>query len=49
MLRQTFIAAAALAAAVSFQMPAFAQDDALIAKVGTVEIHQSIWTWRSPI
>ncbi|MDO1584131.1 peptidylprolyl isomerase [Rhizobium oryzicola] len=41
MLRQTFIAAAALAAAVSFQMPAFAQDDALIAKVGTVEIHQS--------
>ncbi len=41
MFRPTFFAAAALAAAVSFQAPAFAQDNPVIAKVGSVEIHQS--------
>lgn len=41
MFRPTFIAAAALAVAVSFQAPAFAQTDAVIAKIGTVEIRQS--------
>ncbi|MCY1665807.1 peptidylprolyl isomerase [Rhizobium sp. SL86] len=41
MFRPTFIAAAALAVAVSFQAPAFAQNDAVIAKIGTVEIRQS--------
>ncbi|MCO5733697.1 peptidylprolyl isomerase [Rhizobium sp. SSA_523] len=41
MFRPTFVAAAALAVAVSFQAPAFAQDDAIVAKIGSVEIHQS--------
>jgi peptidyl-prolyl cis-trans isomerase C len=41
MFRHKFLATAAVAVAVFFQAPAFAQDDALVAKVGGVEIHQS--------
>ncbi|MFN7102576.1 MAG: peptidylprolyl isomerase [Pseudorhizobium sp.] len=41
MLRQKFLATAALAFAVSFSAPAFAQEDAVVAKVGDMEILQS--------
>ncbi|MCJ8520298.1 peptidyl-prolyl cis-trans isomerase C [Pseudorhizobium tarimense] len=41
MLRHKFLASAALAVAVSFTAPAFAQEDAVVAKVGDMEIHQS--------
>ena len=41
MLRHKFLATAALAVAVSFTAPAFAQEDAVVAKVGDMEIHQS--------
>jgi peptidyl-prolyl cis-trans isomerase C len=41
MFRHKFLATAALAVAVSFQVPAFAQEDAVVAKVGNIEIHQS--------
>lgn len=41
MLRQKFLATAALALAVSFSAPAFAQEDAVVAKVGDMEIRQS--------
>ncbi|MCF6368750.1 peptidylprolyl isomerase [Rhizobium halophilum] len=41
MLRHKFLATAALAVAVSFAAPAFAQEDAVVAKVGDMEIHQS--------
>lgn len=41
MFRHKFLATAAMAAAVFLQVPAFAADDAVVAKVGGVEIHQS--------
>lgn len=41
MLRQRFLATAALAVAISFTAPAFAQEDAVVAKVGDMEIRQS--------
>ena len=41
MLRHKFLASAALALAVSFSAPAFAQEDAIVAKVGEMEIRQS--------
>ena len=41
MLRHKFLATAALAAAITFQAPAFAQEDAVVAKIGELEIHQS--------
>lgn len=41
MFRHKLLAAAALAAAVSFQAPVFAQEDAVVAKVGAVEIRQA--------
>ncbi|HEX2147771.1 MAG TPA: peptidylprolyl isomerase [Pseudorhizobium sp.] len=41
MLRHKFLATAALAVAVSFTAPAFAQEDAVVAKVGDLEIRQS--------
>lgn len=41
MFRSKFVAAATLAAAFTFHTPLFAQDDAVVAKVGGVEIHQS--------
>ncbi|MBP2550144.1 peptidyl-prolyl cis-trans isomerase C [Neorhizobium galegae] len=41
MFRHKFLATAAVAVAVFFQAPAFAQADAVVAKVGGVEIHQS--------
>ncbi|OHV82029.1 peptidylprolyl isomerase [Rhizobium sp. LCM 4573] len=41
MLRNKFLATAALVVAVSFQAPVFAQEDAVVAKVGDLEIRQS--------
>jgi peptidyl-prolyl cis-trans isomerase C len=41
MLRHKLLVTAALAAAISFQAPAFAQEDKVVAKVGTLEITQS--------
>lgn len=41
MLRHKFLATAALAAAISFGACAFAQDDAVVAKVGDLEVRQS--------
>jgi peptidyl-prolyl cis-trans isomerase C len=41
MLRHKFLASAALAVVVSFSAPAFAQEDAIVAKVGEMEIRQS--------
>jgi peptidyl-prolyl cis-trans isomerase C len=41
MLRHKLLVTAAIAAAISFQAPAFAQEDKVVAKVGTLEITQS--------
>ncbi|TRL35831.1 peptidylprolyl isomerase [Rhizobium straminoryzae] len=41
MFRHKFLVTAAVAAVVFLQVPAFAADDAVVAKVGGVEIHQS--------
>lgn len=41
MLRNKFLATAALVVAVSFQAPVFAEEDAVVAKVGDLEIRQS--------
>ncbi|MEV4610198.1 peptidylprolyl isomerase [Rhizobium sp. ZW T2_16] len=41
MLRHKLLVTAAIAAAISFQVPAFAQEDKVVAKVGTLEITQS--------
>jgi peptidyl-prolyl cis-trans isomerase C len=41
MLRHKFLVTAALAAAIFSQAPVFAADDPVVAKVGTLEIHQS--------
>ena len=41
MLRHKLLVTVALAAAISFQAPAFAQEDPVVAKVGTLEITQS--------
>ncbi len=41
MLRHKLFATAAFAVAISLQVPAFAQDDPVVAKVGKLEIHQS--------
>ncbi|AYD02688.1 peptidylprolyl isomerase [Neorhizobium sp. NCHU2750] len=41
MLRHKLLVTAAIAAAISFQVPAFAQEDKVVAKVGKLEIHQS--------
>jgi peptidyl-prolyl cis-trans isomerase C len=41
MLRHKLLVTAALAAAISFQAPAFAQEDPVVAKVGSLEIRQS--------
>jgi peptidyl-prolyl cis-trans isomerase C len=41
MLRQKFLVTAALAAAILTQAPAFAQEDPVVAKVGSLEIRQS--------
>ncbi|TWF50375.1 peptidylprolyl isomerase [Neorhizobium alkalisoli] len=41
MLRHKFLASAALAAAILCQSTAFSADDAVVAKVGNLEIHQS--------
>ncbi|WP_092999437.1 peptidylprolyl isomerase [Rhizobium sp. NFR07] len=41
MLRHKLLVTAAIAAAISFQAPAFAQEDPVVAKVGNLEIHQS--------
>ncbi len=41
MLRHKLLVTAALAAVISFQAPAFAQEDKVVAKVGTLEITQS--------
>ncbi|MGA1832963.1 peptidylprolyl isomerase [Rhizobium wenxiniae] len=41
MLRHKLLVTAAIAAAIAFQAPAFAQEDKVVAKVGTLEITQS--------